>query len=81
MSELAGIVEKLDVRIGVIAVPPGSGQAVADQMIDAGIKGILNFSPVKLTAPEKVFIRNVNLSIAMESLSYSLSKGKKLKPF
>ena len=81
MSEFTATVEKLGVKIGVIAVPPASGQSVADRMVDAGVKGILNFSPVKLGAPEQVFIRNVNLSIAMESLSYSLSKGKRLKPF
>ncbi len=81
MSELAATVEKFQVRIGVIAVPPKSGQAVADRLVEAGVEGILNFAPVKLKEPDRVFIRNVNLSIAMESLSYSLSKGRKLKPF
>ncbi|MBW2475064.1 MAG: response regulator, partial [Deltaproteobacteria bacterium] len=49
-----------------------SGQMVADHLTAARIDGILNFAPVKLQAPDDVFVRNVNLAIAMESLSYSL---------
>ncbi len=81
MEALPGIVKEHDVRIGVLAVPPAAGQEVADRLVDAGVEGILNFSPVKLAEPERIFIRNVNLSIALESLSYSLSKQSKLKPF
>ncbi|MCB1163831.1 redox-sensing transcriptional repressor Rex, partial [bacterium] len=60
--------------------PAAAGQDVADRLVAAGVKAILNFAPVKLKEPESVFIRNVNLSIALESLSYSLSKHSKLKP-
>lgn len=81
MDDLPRIVKERDVRIGVIAVPPVEGQSVADKLVAAGVKGILNFSPVKLTEADEIFIRNVNLCIAMESLSYSLSKHSKLKPF
>ena len=81
MEELKRVVEEQDTRMGVIAVPQGSGQDVADRLVAAGIKGILNFSPNKLKAPEDVYIRNVNLSVALEGLSYSLSKKRKLPPF
>lgn len=81
MSDLPRVVREREVRIGVIAVPPAAGQRVADKLVAAGVKGILNFAPVKISEPEEVFIRNVNLSIALESLSYSLSKRSKLKPF
>jgi redox-sensing transcriptional repressor len=81
LSELNRIVKERGVRIGVLAVPSGAGQEVADLLVAAGVEGILNFSPVKIAEPEQVFIRNVNLSIALESLSYSLSKHSRLKPF
>ena len=81
MEDLARVVKEQGARIGVIAVPAASGQEVADQLAAAGIEGILNFAPVKLAEPEGVFVRNVNLAIAMESLSYSLSKKLKLRPF
>ncbi len=81
MSDLSSVVKERGVRIGVLAVPPDAGQEVADRLVASGVEGILNFSPVKISEPEQIFIRNVNLSIALESLSYSLSKHSKLKPF
>jgi redox-sensing transcriptional repressor len=81
LEELDAVVREMGARMGIIAVPAASGQEVAERLLAAGVEGILNFSPVKLTVPENAYIRNVNLSIAMESLSYSLSKHSKLKPF
>lgn len=81
MEDLDRVVREVGAKIGVIAVPAESGQSVADRLGAAGIEGILNFAPVKLRASEGVFVRNVNLAIAMESLSYSLSKKLKLRPF
>ncbi len=81
MDRLGEIVRDTGARIGVVTVPAKAGQEVADQLVAAGVEGILNFSPVKLNVPEPVYIRNVNLAIALESLSYSLTKHKKLKLF
>jgi redox-sensing transcriptional repressor len=81
MDRLDELVKDLEARIGVVAVPATAGQEVADRLVLAGVEGILNFSPVKLSVPEPVYIRNVNLAIALESLSYSLTKHKKLKLF
>jgi redox-sensing transcriptional repressor len=60
--------------IAILAVPEGSAQSVADVAVAAGVRGILNFAPVTLTIPDHVALREVDLSIAMESLSYSLVK-------
>jgi len=81
MDRLDEVVRDQGARIGVIAVPAEAGQEVADRLVKAGAEGILNFSPVKLSVPEPVYIRNVNLAIALESLSYSLTKHRKLKLF
>jgi redox-sensing transcriptional repressor len=43
---------------------------VANQLIDAGVTGILNFAPMVLTVPEDVMVNNVNLAIELENLSY-----------
>lgn len=63
--------------IGVIAVPAEAGQAVADLLVEAGIKAIMNFAPVQITAPPDVFVRMVNMVIEFESLSFSLSQRTK----
>jgi len=43
---------------------------VANQLIESGVMGILNFSPIVLAVPEDVIVNNVNLAIELESLSY-----------
>ena len=61
------------VDIGVIAVPEESAQDIADLLVNLGVKGILNFAPRQLSIPKDVRLRNVNLAVALESLSFLLS--------
>lgn len=65
-------VERLGLEIGVIAVPARAAQSVADRMVHAGIRGILNFAHRKLSVPREVALRNVNLAVELESLSFSI---------
>ena len=62
------------IHIVILAVPVAVAQKVADQVVAAGITAVLNFTPAQLVVPEQVVVRNVDLAIAMESLSYSLMK-------
>lgn len=64
------IVKKHHVKIAVIAVPEFASQEVCDKLVSLGIKGILNFSPVILHAPDDVYVNNVNLRSEIESLIY-----------
>ena len=54
LHELETIVQKDAVRLAVMAVPADNAQEVADQLVDAGIRGLLNFAPVSLSVPENV---------------------------
>lgn len=65
--------ERLD--IAVIAVPAESAQAVLEQVIAAGIKAVLNFSPGTLKAPAGIKVKNVDLTVSLESLSFYLAQG------
>jgi redox-sensing transcriptional repressor len=70
MSELPEFVQKQSVKMAILTVPAAVAQEVANQIIDAGITGILNFSPIVLSVPEEVMVNNVNLAIELENLSY-----------
>jgi redox-sensing transcriptional repressor len=70
MSELPEFVQKQNVKMAILTVPAAAAQEVANQLIDAGITGILNFSPIVLSVPEEVMVNNVNLAIELENLSY-----------
>jgi redox-sensing transcriptional repressor len=69
-SELEAIVEDEQVAIGIIATPGVAAQDVADQLVAAGVKSILNFSPAVLSVPEGVAVRGVDLAVELQVLSY-----------
>lgn len=60
-------------EIGVIATPPEAAREIVDMLVGVGIRGVLNFAPTQLTVPDGVWLRNVNLAVALESLSFYLS--------
>jgi redox-sensing transcriptional repressor len=70
MAELPRIIRDREVRMGILTVPATAAQEVANQLVDAGIVGILNFAPIVLQVPEEVTVNNVNLAIELENLSY-----------
>ncbi|MFC4768970.1 redox-sensing transcriptional repressor Rex [Effusibacillus consociatus] len=67
---LPKMVKELDIKMGIITVPATEAQKVADQMVDAGIKGILNFAPVILKVPLDIPVRNADVTTELESLAY-----------
>jgi len=69
-DDLDEIVHEHGVAIGVIATPALAAQDVADQMVGAGIRSILNFAPVVLAVPDGVDVRKVDLSIEHQILAY-----------
>jgi len=70
MEHLPEVVRLQGVRMAILAVPASAAQSVANQLVAAGISGILNFAPLMLTVPEEVVVNNVNLAIELENLSY-----------
>jgi redox-sensing transcriptional repressor len=63
------------IEIGVIATPAAAAQEVADLMVRSGLRGILNFAPRNLVAPPSVTVRNVDMTLEFESLSFALAAG------
>ncbi|HEV3214995.1 MAG TPA: redox-sensing transcriptional repressor Rex [Vicinamibacterales bacterium] len=74
IKELRRIASKEKIGIAVIAVPADSAQRVVDQVVAAGIKAILNFSPGTLRAPADVKLKSVDLTVSLESLSFYLAQ-------
>ena len=61
--------------IVIVAVPAEAAQAVVDRVVAAGIRAILNFAPTKLRVPDEVALKNVNMAVELEGLSYALANG------
>ena len=55
--------------LAILAVPAQAAQTVCDQLVNAGIKGVLNFAPVQLKAPESVVVRNIDVAASLAILA------------
>src|SRR6185436_5311738 len=74
MEKLAGVVAERGVKMAIITVPATAAQEVANQCVEAGITGILNFAPIVLHVPDEVMVNNVNLAMELENLSYFIQQ-------
>jgi len=69
-------VKRERIAIAVIAVPAASAAAVLKEVVDAGIKAVLNFSPGTLKVPPDVKVKSVDLTVSLESLSFYLAQDQ-----
>ena len=74
MTALADVVRRQGIGIGVIAVPPDQAQPVADALVAAGIRGILNFAPCRLQVADRVPVVDVDFRSALERLVLAVSQ-------
>jgi redox-sensing transcriptional repressor len=63
--------------IAVLAVPGSEAQGAAERLVKAGLKAILNFAPVNLQVPNEVSVRNVNMALELEGLSFELTNRER----
>ena len=70
LDDLPGLVKKSCVAIGIIATPAEVAQEVADRLVAAGVKSILNFAPAVITVPDGASLRKVDLAVELQILSF-----------
>jgi redox-sensing transcriptional repressor len=74
VHRLAELNQELRATIGIITVPAETAQEVADTMVRADIRAILNFAPVQVSVPAHVATRNVDFLRELEILSYHIDR-------
>ncbi len=70
ITEMGDFIQKNQVKMAILTVPASSAQSVTNQMVEAGIQAVLNFSPTVLDVPENVVVNSVDLAVELENLSY-----------
>ena len=78
MEKLKDFIAKSKIRAAVIAVPEQEAQQVFDLLIKAGIRGILNFAPIRLAAPnDDVVVHTIDVGLEIEKILYLVNQIKK----
>lgn len=72
IDDLNAIVKSKGIRLAIIAVPAVAAQVVAEQVVQAGVEGVLNFAPVTISLPKEIRTVGVDLAIELEQLSFAV---------
>jgi redox-sensing transcriptional repressor len=72
INNMAAEIKESGIEMAVIAVPATVAQYIVDDVVAAGVKAILNFAPINLRVPDDVYLRNENMSMELEYLSFAL---------
>lgn len=72
-ATLEAVIARESVEMLILAVPAPAAQEIVDRAVAAGVRGVLNFAPVRLRTPDGVFVHNVNMVMELEALSFDLT--------
>ena len=73
INRIKEVSKERKIEIGIIATPPSEAQSVANLLVDAGVRGILNFAPAQITVPEGFVVKDVFFTTILDNLAYLLS--------
>lgn len=76
MEELDAVIAERGVRLAIITVPADSAQEVADRLVQAGVRGLLNFAPVPLRVPPEVYVEDVDMTRSLERVAFFVKQGR-----
>ena len=76
IGRLPAVAKSEKVSIAVVAVPAGAAQKVLDLVVEAGIRAVLNFAPVRLAARAGITLKAVDLKIQLENLAFHLARAE-----
>lgn len=72
VEQLDADLHETPIDIAILTTPARVAQQVANRLVDAGIRAILNFAPIQLNVPDDIAVKNVNMALELEALSYAL---------
>jgi len=70
VKDLKSVIIEKNIKTAVVAVPSSGAQQVADELIEAGVKGILNYAPIILSVPDGIYVENRDMITTLEKVSY-----------
>lgn len=74
-EKIVPVLKRRRIKMAVIAVPAAAAQAVADQLVAAGVNAILNFAPAQLSVPKEIKVQNVDLAVMLKTLSFYTTRS------
>jgi len=80
IRQMAEVLADKRIDIAVVTVPADHAQHVAEQLVVAGVTGILNFAPVVLRLQEKIYVENIDMTVSLEKVAFFARASQRRKP-
>jgi redox-sensing transcriptional repressor len=72
MDDLEKVIQENNIQVAILTVPAPAAQSITDRIVQGSVKGILNFTPARLTVPSFIRIHHIDLAVELQSLIYFL---------
>jgi redox-sensing transcriptional repressor len=74
-EKIAIVTHHLGIKLAILSVPASYAQELADRLVAAGVRAILNYAPVVIQVPEAVWVHHIDLVGLLHSLTYYLARA------
>jgi redox-sensing transcriptional repressor len=71
-ATLGETIRQLGIQVAIVAVPAGEAQKVVDDLVDAGVRAVLNYAPITVTAPPGIYVQHIDPVIHLQHMTYHL---------
>lgn len=75
LESMPEVVQRHGLKVGVVTVPASFAQSVADMLVSAGIRGLLNFAPIRLKVPSHTYVEDIDMTMSLEKVAFFARKG------
>jgi redox-sensing transcriptional repressor len=75
LEEAAEVLRAKGIQVAIVAVPAAAAQAAAELVVEHGVRGILNFAPVRLKLPPHVYVEDIDMTMSLEKVAYFARQG------
>ena len=79
VRQMQEILEEKRIDVAIITVPAEQAQHAAEQLVAAGVTGILNFAPVVLRLHERIYVENIDMTVSLEKVAFFARSGSRQK--
>lgn len=75
VDKMVDVIKSEGINVAILSVPGSAAQDVAERLVEAGIKGILNYAPIKLKLPQDIYVENRDMLLAVEKVAFLARKN------
>jgi len=70
VKRLVDVIKRRGIKVGIVAVPASEAQRITEMLVRGGVRGIVNFAPIRLHVPRDVFVEDMDMTMSLEKVAY-----------